>query len=94
MFPCIRNETRDSLPNCQKSLISLLSGRALQWAKTMWYQNGPVTQSLQNSMSLQMSIYDDNVGLEKFIQHFIHVTQRMQDCLEDLTLQSSIQHRS
>lgn len=25
-------------------VISLLTGRALQWAETMWYQSGPVMQ--------------------------------------------------
>ncbi len=27
-------------------ILSLLTGRALQWAKSLWKQNGPVTQPL------------------------------------------------
>ncbi len=127
-------------------IISLLSGRALQWAETLWNRTGPVTDSLQNfithfkevfgfaigdssvgeqlyhlqqgqmsvtdyalkfrtlavasgwderalittyrqglnpALRLHLAIYDDVMGVEKFIQQSIRVSRRVQNCYPD-----------
>lgn len=62
----------------------------MEWTSTSHH----LPSGLNPTLRLQLSIYVDNVGLKKFIQHSIRLAQRMQNCLkEDPTLQSSLQHR-
>lgn len=112
-------------------IISLLRERALQWAETIWDQNGPVTQSLDNflvhlyqlyhlkkgnssinyfalrsrtlaaasgwllttyrqGLEPKLHLHLDAMGLEKFVQLSIRVTQHMQGCLEHQQSQSAV----
>lgn len=50
-------------------------------------------QGLNPALRLQLEIYDDTIGLEKCIQHSIHVARRVHNCYdEDPTLQFSFHH--
>lgn len=127
-------------------ILTPLTGRALQWAESLWHQNGPATQTLgafcthfrevfgrpagdasigeqlyhlkqgqksiqeythcfrtlaassgwnersllttyrqglEPSLRLHLSAYDDNMGLERFLQLSIHVANRIQGGMEE-----------
>ncbi len=66
-------------------IISLLTGRALQWASG-WTECSLLTtyrQGLEPRVHLQLSAYDDFYGLERFIQLSIRCANRMQSCSID-----------
>ncbi|ROL48346.1 Retrotransposon-like protein 1 [Anabarilius grahami] len=75
-------------------VISQLSGKALQWADSIWSQHGAITQSYLAFVShfredwnlwvrLHLAAWEDSIGLEKFIQFSIRCATRMQACLQE-----------
>ncbi len=54
-------------------ILSLLTGRALQWAESLWKQNGPVTQSLNAFTThfregFSRPVGDDSVGEQLYLK--------------------------
>ncbi len=56
-------------------IISLLTGRALQWDETIWAQAGTVTQSLPNFMEHFREFFGRSVGDSSVGEQLYHLRQ-------------------
>ncbi len=56
-------------------IISLLSGRALQWAETIWAQAGTVTQSLSSFVNHLREVFGTPVGDSLAGEQLYHLQQ-------------------
>ncbi len=57
-------------------------------AASGWNERSLITtyrQGLESRLCLQMASYNDNLGLETMIQHFIRCSSRMQSCFDEQT---------
>lgn len=64
-------------------IISLLSGRALQWAKTIWEQAGPVSQTLNAFLTQFKEVYDQTATFLSVHDQLFHLKQGKSSVSED-----------
>ncbi len=84
MLTLYRDATSSLYPERSKVsfLISLLSGKALQWAETIWAQAGNITQSLDNFVSHFREVFGRPRGDPTASDRLYHLQQGSQPIKE------------